>query len=92
MKLSDKQIYLINKRQIVRKEISNNVGILPYDSFWKNYNDLSIIVSGAGFRKGRCTVLYDNNNLILRNDVLRFIQDFYLEKEFIKEFHLEDMI
>ena len=90
MELSDN--FIINKRQMVRKEISNNVGILPYDSFWKNYQDLSIIFSVAAFRKGRCTVLYDNKNLILRRDVLRFIQDFYLEKEFIKEFHLEDMI
>lgn len=92
MELSDN--FIINKMraQNVRNEGWNNVGILPYDSFWKNYEDLSIIVSGAAFRKGRCTVLYDNKNLILRNDVLRFIQDFYLEKEFIKEFHLEEMI
>lgn len=92
MKLSDN--FIINKMraQSVRIERFENMGTKPYDSFWKNYNDLSLIVSGAAFRKGRCTVLYDNNNLILRNDVLRFIQDFYLEKDFIKEFHLEDMI
>lgn len=92
MKLSDN--FIINKirAQSVRIERFEHVGCKPYDSFWKNYEDLSIIVSGAAFRKGRCTVLYDNKNLILRRDVLRFIQDFYLEKEFIKEFHLEDMI
>ena len=92
MKLSDNFIVNKMRAQSVRIERFEHMEILPYDSFWKNYNDLSIIVSGAGFRKGRCTVLYDNKNLILRRDVLRFIQDFYLEKEFIKEFYLEDMI
>ena len=86
MELSDR------KRLVLQERVNDLPRSKPYDSFWKNYQDLSIIVSGAAFRKGRCTVLYDNKNLILRRDVLRFIQDFYLEKEFIKEFHLEDMI